>query len=68
MMKSKQKSMKAGPKITGGSKGMAGKSGAASAMPGKVSCGGRGSDSSFKARGGKASMAGFTGSQNARAR
>jgi hypothetical protein len=68
MMKSKQKSAKAGPKITGGSKGMAGKSGAAPAMPGKVTCGGRGGDNSFKAKGGKASMAGFTGAQNARAR
>lgn len=52
--------------IKGGRTGVMGKQGgAAPAMAGGVSCGGRAGDNTFKASGGKARMAGFTGSQNA---
>lgn len=53
----------------GGRTGMMGKQGgAAPAIAGQVSSGGRGGDNSFKVSGGKGRMAGFTGAQNARPR
>lgn len=53
----------------GGRTGVMGKQrGAAPAVSGGVSVGGRGGDNSFKVSGGKGHMAGFTGSQNARPR
>jgi len=66
MMKSKQKSVKAGMKVSGGRGSMAGKSGAAAAEPGKVSVGGRAGNNSFKPDKGRGKMAGFTGSKSAR--
>ena len=52
----------------GGRTGVMGKQrGAAPAVPGQVSSGGRGGDNSFKASGGKGHMAGFTGAMNAKA-
>lgn len=55
--------------IKGGRTGVMGKQGgAAPAMPGCCSGGGRAGDNTFKASGGKAHMAGFTGAQNARPR
>lgn len=53
----------------GGRTGVMGKQrGAAPAVAGQVSSGGRGGDNSFKAKGGSGHMAGFTGAQNARPR
>lgn len=53
----------------GGRTGVMGKQhGAAPAVAGQVSTGGRGGDNTFKASGGKNHMAGFTGAQNARPR
>lgn len=58
---------KAAPK--GGKTGVMGKQrGAAPAVPGQVSSGGRGGDNTFKASGGKGHMAPFTGSTPARPR
>ena len=53
----------------GGRTGVMGKQrGAAPAVSGQVSSGGRGGDNSFKVSGGSGHMAGFTGAQNARPR
>lgn len=53
----------------GGRSGVMGKQrGAAPAVSGQVSPGGRGGDNTFKVSGGKGRMAGFTGAQNARPR
>ena len=53
----------------GGKTGVMGKQhGAAPAVSGQVSSGGRGGDNTFKVSGGKGHMAGFTGAQNARPR
>jgi len=68
MMKSKQKSVKSGMKVSGGRGSMAGKSGAAPAVSGGVSVGGRAGNNSFKPDKGRGSMAGFTGSKPARSR
>lgn len=53
----------------GGRTGVMGKQrGAAPAVSGQVSSGGRGGDNTFKVSGGNGHMAGFTGAQNARPR
>ena len=55
--------------LKGGRTGVMGKQrGAAPAVSGQVSSGGRGGDNTFKVSGGKGHMAGFTGAQNARPR
>jgi hypothetical protein len=59
---------KSNPPVKGGRTGVMGKQGgAAPAMPGMNSCGGRAGDNSFVARGGGRKMAGFTPAPNAKA-
>jgi hypothetical protein len=66
-MKSKQTSSRSMTGASGGGNRMAGKSGAAPAVSGQVSLGGRSGGNSFEHRGGSNRMAGFTGARPAKA-
>jgi hypothetical protein len=65
-MDSKTKSSRPMPPVRGGSTSMAGKSGAAPAVPGQVSLGGRSGNTRFAPDTASNGMAGYSGSKPAK--